>query len=523
MTGSKTAAPKRQQKRRGKPLFESSEWTFETMQRTYDAIQEVALEDLGLDIYPNQVEVISAEQMLDAYASHGLPLMYGHWSFGKRFVREEVMYRKGYAGLAYEIVINSNPCISYNMEGNTMALQALVMAHAAFGHNHFFKNNYLFRQWTDAEGILEYLEFAKSYIAGAEERHGHQEVEALLDAAHAVMDHGVFRYRRPPKLLAKARADRERERQEYEARTFRDIWRTVPRPPDKTALQADEREAAKRKDLLKLPEENLLYFIEKNSPVLEEWQREILRIVRNIAQYFYPQKQTKVMNEGCATFVHHYIVNALYDKGLLTEGAMLEILHNHSNVVFQPGFDDPRYNGINPYALGFDMMQDIRRIATEPTEEDREWHPEFAGSGDWRSALREAWANYRDESFILQYLSPHLIRKWRFFVLEDRDSEPHYEVSDIHDEAGYRRVRQALARSYDLSAIEPDIQIVDVELLSDRELKLHHYMRDRVPLIGSERDRVLHYLRQLWGYDVSLEGIDSATGKSVYKAGTSSD
>ncbi len=503
-----------------KPLFESSDWNFETMQRTYDAIQEVALDDLGLDIYPNQIEIISAEQMLDAYASNGMPLMYQHWSFGKRFVREEVLYRKGYSGLAYEIVINSSPCISYNMEGNTMALQALVMAHAAFGHNHFFKNNYLFRQWTDAEGILEYLEFAKSYIARAEERHGHAAVEALLDAAHAVMDHAVFRYRRPPKLSTKAREDRERERFEYEARTFNDIWRTVPQKDNGADATPLEEELQKRKELLKLPAENLLYFIEKNSPVLEDWQRETLRIVRNIAQYYYPQKQTKVMNEGCATFVHHYIVNALYDKGLLTEGVMLEILHSHSNVVVQAAFDDPHYSGINPYALGFDMMQDIRRICTEPTAEDREWFPDFAGNGDWRGTLKEAWSNYRDESFILQYLSPHLIRKWKFFVLDDDTEKSHFLVADIHDEAGYRRIRQTLARSYDLSMIEPDIQVVDVDLLGDRELRLRHTMRDGIPLSETERDRVLGHLKMLWGYDVCLEGIEVENDKRAYEATT---
>jgi stage V sporulation protein R len=253
--------------------------------------------------------------------------------------------------------------------------------------------------------------------------------------------------------------------------------------------------------------------------VLEEWQREIVRIVRNLSQYFYPQKQTKVMNEGCATFVHHYIVNALYDKGLLTEGAMLEILHNHSNVVFQPEFDDPRYHGINPYALGFDMMQDIRRIVTEPTDEDREWFPTLAGSGDWRAALREAWANYRDESFIQQYLSPALIRKWKLFLLADEAEQSHYTVSDIHDERGYRRVRQALAQSYDLSMIEPDIQVVDVDLLGDRELMLRHEVRNGVPLAEGERDRVLGYLRQLWGYEVSLEGV-TADGDELYEAHT---
>ena len=138
--------------------------------------------------------------MLDAYASVGMPLMYPHWTFGKRFARDEALYRNGYQALAYEIVINSSPCISYFMEENTMAMQTLVIAHAAFGHNHFFKNNYLFQQWTDAEGILDYLDFAKRYVAECEERHGVDAVESVLDAAHALMNQGVFRYRRAAKL-----------------------------------------------------------------------------------------------------------------------------------------------------------------------------------------------------------------------------------------------------------------------------------------------------------------------------------
>jgi spore cortex formation protein SpoVR/YcgB (stage V sporulation) len=176
-------------------LFDGADWSFDIMARTYDAIERVALDDLGLDVYVNQVEIISSEQMLDAYASFGMPLMYRHWSFGKRFAREQQMYKRGFTGLAYEIVINSNPCISYNLEENTMAMQTLVMAHAAFGHNHFFKNNYLFLQWTDADGVLDYLQYAKTFVAKCEERHGVQAVEELLDAAHALMDQGVFRYR----------------------------------------------------------------------------------------------------------------------------------------------------------------------------------------------------------------------------------------------------------------------------------------------------------------------------------------
>ena len=139
----------------GDLLFEGVDWTFDKLRRTHDAIGEVARDDLGLDIYPNQIEIISSEQMLDAHSSIGMPVMYRHWSFGKHFLYQELLYRKGGRGLAYELVINSDPCIAYLMEENTIAMQALVTAHASFGHNHFFKNNYLFRQWTDAGAILD--------------------------------------------------------------------------------------------------------------------------------------------------------------------------------------------------------------------------------------------------------------------------------------------------------------------------------------------------------------------------------
>jgi len=512
---------RKSKKTKVEPLFEGSEWTFEKLRQAYAAIEDVALNDLGLEVYTNQIEIISSEQMLDAYSSIGMPLMYPHWSFGKHFLREENMYRKGFTGLAYEIVINSNPCISYNMEENTMALQALVMAHAAFGHNHFFRNNYLFRQWTDADGILEYLQFAKSYIAKCEERCGPAAVEEILDAAHALMDHGVFRYSRPTRLSKRDQAEREQERIRYEERNFQDIWRTVPTNGKGDAAEEEkteeETESARR---LKLPEENLLYFLEKNSPVLETWQREILRIVRNIAQYFYPQKQTKVMNEGCATFVHYYIMNRLYDDGLLTDGAMLEILHSHSNVVFQPGFDDKRYSGINPYALGLAMMEDIKRICTEPTEEDRTWFPEIAGNDDWRGTLRDAWANYRDESFIQQYLSPHLIRKLKLFLCVDEAEKQHVMVDSIHDERGYKLVRTALARNYDLALIEPDVQVVAVDMGGDRCLHLQHQVHDGIHLSEKGRDGVIAQVRRLWGYDVVLTGVDKGTGEKLYETST---
>jgi spore cortex formation protein SpoVR/YcgB (stage V sporulation) len=490
-------------------LYPGADWDFLTLQRIHDACEGIARSELGLDVYPNQIEVITAEQMLDAYSSVGMPLFYKHWSFGKHFAFHEASYRKGLMGLAYEIVINSSPCISYLMEENTATMQALVIAHAAFGHNHFFKNNYLFKQWTDADGILDYLEFAKTYVAQCEERQGRLAVEQTLDAAHALMSHGIDRYPGKKKLDLRAEEKRAGKRRLHEEAQFNDLWRTTV--PAGQAKSNTTLNLERRRKLLGLPQENLLYFLEKTAPRLQPWQRELLRIVRHIAQYFYPQSQTKVMNEGTATYVHYRIMNRLHEQGRISDGNFLEFLQSHTNVVFQPDFDDQRFSGFNPYALGFAMMQDIERIVVRPDDEDREWFPEIAGSDDVMGVLRGIWANYRDESFIGQFLSPRLMRQFRMFHLHDDPEErAGVRVDAIHDDRGFRRVRRELAKQYDVGFIDANIEVVDVDLAGDRRLMLRHAVVKGAQLNEADARRVLQHLADLWSYDVSLVEVDAA-------------
>jgi spore cortex formation protein SpoVR/YcgB (stage V sporulation) len=498
-------------------LFQGPDWDFETLGRIWDAVREIGEGELGLNTYRTQIEVITSEQMLDAYSSVGMPLFYKHWSFGKDFARNEALYRKGWQGLAYEIVINSDPCICYIMEENTATMQTLVLAHAGMGHNHFFKNNYVFKQWTDANGIADYLSFAKSYIAKCEERYGLEAVERLIDAAHALQSHGIHRYPGKRSMDLASEQRREQERRAHGEALFNDLWRTVPEGKNKKKT-SKKTEENRRRAILKLPEENLLYFLEKTAPRLQGWQREIIRIVRLIAQYFYPQRQTKMMNEGCATWTHHRIMTRLHEQGKIDDGSFLEFLHSHTSVVMQPDFDDRRFSGINPYALGFAMMQDIERISLEPTEEDRQWFPDIAGNGDAYGTLREVWANFRDESFIGQYLSPHIIRKMGIFQVVDDHDEEEMEVAAIHDERGYREVRRALARQYDVGRRDPDIQIVDVDLTGDRRLELRHTVVDGVTLEERDAERVLQHLADLWGYEVRMVESDDETVYAEHKA-----
>jgi stage V sporulation protein R len=483
-----------------KLIADSSEWTFPMIERYNEVIGQIAVNDFGLDTYPNQIEIITAEQMMDAYSSVGMPLGYKHWSYGKQFVLTEKNYRRGQMGLAYEIVINSDPCIAYLMEENTAMMQALVIAHAAYGHNSFFKGNYLFRTWTSADAIIDYLLFARNYVAECEERYGEEAVELFLDSCHALMNYGVDRYKHPAPLSLSEEKQRQSEREDYLQSQINDLWRTVPIKPMEAAAEESQRYPAE-------PQENLLYFIEKNAPLLEPWQRELVRIVRKIAQYFYPQRQTQVMNEGWATFIHYTLMNRLYDEGYVNDGFMIEFLQSHTSVVHQLPFDHPYYSGINPYALGFAMMCDIKRICEEPTTEDRHWFPDIAGQ-DWLKTLDFAMRNFKDESFIAQFLSPKLMRDFKLFAVLDDDLQDELEITAIHDDPGYRPLRLALADQYNLGSREPNIQVWNVAHRKDRSLTLRHTRYHRRPLHPESTQEVLKHLHRLWGFTVRMEAVD---------------
>lgn len=622
-------------------LWENAEWTFPLIENTFKEIEKIAVEELGLEnVYRNEIEIISSEQMLDAYSSVGMPVMYQHWSFGKHFLKDKKMYDKGYQGLAYEIVINSDPCISYLMEENTMTMQALVMAHACvagdteylsptgwkrfdeyegglvgqyhengkvtfvepseyivreqkdfiliesddinqaitddhtviladdsddnnivrmtgkqfventkpywfivgfnssdfiyipsdsvttsriesedgkaycftvdtnmllirrdgkisvtgncFGHNYFFKNNHLFKTWTDASAIIDYLAFAKNYISECEEKYGVKEVEHFLDACHALQSYGVNKYKKPSKLSMVKERERQKEREENQRLSVNALYDRLIKKTDGKTAEIFPRE----------PEENLLYFCEKYSPDHPEWKREILRIVRKVAQYFSPQGNTKLMNEGAATLVHYKIMNRLHTKGLMNDGSMIEFLKSHTSVVFQPDFDDPRYSGINPYALGFAMMMDIERICEKPTEEDYKWFPDIAGKGNGMEVLRDAWANYRDESFIRQFLSPKIIRDFKLFRIKDNSRESEMKVAAIHNESGYSEIRDILANQYESNNFIPRIEVSKMDPKT-RTLNLT-YTPYRGRILNNP-SLMLKHVKTIWGdYAVNL-------------------
>lgn len=479
----------------------NDDWTFDTIHAIWDEIAIIGTEELKIPFYTPQIEVVTAEQMLDAYSSVGMPLYYKHWSFGKQFSAQEKHYKQGQMYLAYEMVINSNPCIAYLMEENNMCMQAMVLAHASVGHSAVFKNNYMFKEHTNADSIINYLMFARNYIKKCEERYGEIVVEELLDACHSISYYSIDRHTRRNKQLHVR--DEERialEKFEQELADYNPLW-------EKLIKKVKKEETAREEIRLpKEPEQNLLYFIEKHAPMLPAWKREIIRIVRKIAQYFYPQMATKVLNEGYASFCHYYIMTRLHEKGLIDEGTFMEFLIFHTGVITQPDWYEKHFNGINPYALGFAIFMDIKRMCEAPTSEDQLYFPDLAGK-DWVAEVNYAMANFKDSTFIMQYLSPKVMRDFKFFHLADDYDSDYMDVVNIQDERGFRAVRERLANQYDISFTLPMIRVTDVDIAGDRTMTLKHEPQNGVPLDEDAAMATVLAISSLWEFDVQLYTI----------------
>ncbi len=472
-------------------------WTEDKIYAAHQEIMTIAAEELdivpGRDLNEDQIEIVTAEQMIDAYASIGLPVNYTHWSFGKDFVQNMSRYQSGQQGLAYELIINSSPTIQILMEENSMLEQTMVMAHCV-GHNFVFKNNEYFKTWTNSSSIIDYMVFARDYIRHCEDRYGAAEVEKVLDACHAIKSHGVDKYRRKHQSRSSSeqmamdilQADAQRQKE------LDIILQRTTYTDEKVAETIEEMER----------EENLLYFIMKNSPNLPNWKREIIRIVYKVSQYFYPQSMCQTVHEGMASFCHYYIMTRLEEKGILTPDAYMAFLQSHSGVVYQPTYKDKWYSGFNPYALGFNIFKDIKRAAIEPDAEDQEWIPAACGK-KWQDVVKTAASEFRDDGFIMQMMSPKVIRDMGMFTVEYTEKTAP-TVIEIQDELGYKNIRNQLAASKQRINFCPEIYVKASNLDTSRELELQYspYMGRTIDVKDAEA--VVKHIDYLWGYPVSL-------------------
>lgn len=439
-------------KRLKKPVFNGVEWNTDTIAQGWEIIDTIAREKYQWEGYNVQFEIVTAEQLLSKEVNIGMPIMYNHYSLGRDFLQIYDDYQKGKHGLAYEMIINTDPSICYILETNTQMMHLLVTAHAAVGHNHFFKYNYLFKNWTTPNNIVNYLLYAKDYFHQCEEQYGIDRVEAFISSIEYLQSLGYSKVKTTHKTKAATQKNKENV-VDYIESSYDPILHGSFIEYRKKILANNSHFGQS----IWLTSDNLLLSLATYSSVLESWQREVIVILSKIAQYFYPQMQDKMLNEGFASFAHHTLMYDLYDYGYIDNGYMLEFSCDHCAVLYAPDFL-PEYGlvNINPYYLGFNLFKDIQRMAQNPTEEDKRFNSYICGQ-PWRDVVQDVVENYRDESAIRSFLSPHLIRKLKLLNLYTTNDLAYFEVTGIQKEEDYVQIRDVLAKQLSIEMFLPEL------------------------------------------------------------------
>ncbi|HTY60771.1 MAG TPA: SpoVR family protein [Acidobacteriota bacterium] len=441
-------------------------------------IREKACE-FGLDCYPQQFEICDQNQMLSSLAYSGIPSHYPHWSYGKTYERQKTLYDHGVSGLPYELVINSNPVLAYLMRDNTLLLQILTIAHV-YGHNDFFKNNFTFkttRPEFTVDTFKAHGDRVRSYVENP--GIGLEKVEMLLDAAHSI----ALQCRR--NLAIRKRTPEEE----------REVLTDTAHPPLDPFQRIHRRSTPAQPDLKKVPpvpDQDLLLFIRDHNPNLSGWERDILTIVHEESQYFIPQIETKLMNEGWATYWHKRILDSLD----LPEDLQLEFIVRHNQVV------RPLASSLNPYHVGLAIWQDIDRRCHEPVDgnaETSENEAESEGTG----RLFEVRESDRDSSFLRRHLTEELIRDLNLY--EYQTKEGRRTVRNVADRDGWRQVKETLLRNVGIDSV-PVIKVVDADFGHRHTLYLVHD-HDGRDLELEYADKTLAHITQLWGGEVVLETV----------------
>ncbi|MGH7819846.1 MAG: SpoVR family protein, partial [Candidatus Binatia bacterium] len=468
----------------------STSYTLKDLEYWDSRIREKVVE-LGLDCYPQEFEVCDHAQMLGYMAYSGMPSHYPHWSYGKAYEKLKTLYDHGVSGLPYEMVINSNPALAYLMRDNSLCLQILTIAHV-YGHNDFFKNNFTFRS-TRAEHTMSsfkaHADRVRRYVE--DPSIGIEKVESIVDAAHALS----LQCRRNL-AVRKLTLEQDRER-----------LLDAAQPREDPFYDLHRREEYREPDLRKIPaspEEDILAFIAQHNPFLADWERDLLTIVHEEAQYFIPQIETKIMNEGWASYWHREILNALE----LPQELHLEFLVRHNQVV------RPIEGSLNPYHLGLKAWEDVRRRYDEPTPEEQRDYQRPAGQG--LKQMFEARSADRDVSFLRRFLTEELMREMDLFQYEPKGND--LVISNVSDHEGWKKVKEMLLRSVGMGGV-PVIQIEDANHANNRTLYMKHD-HDGRDLHLEYAEKTLSYLYRLWGREVLLETV-LAEKRSVLSFGES--
>lgn len=430
------------------------------MKALEQAIEEITdiARGFGLDFFPMRYEICPPD-IIYTFGAYGMPTRFSHWSFGKSFQKMKTHYDLGLSKI-YELVINSNPCYAFLMDGNSLIQNKLIAAHV-LAHCDFFKNNARFSKTN--RNMVESMSASAERIRGYEMEYGAGEVERFIDAVLAIQEH-VDASVIVPKRKWDERVAQEKKRPKAPHNEYEDLWGLDAK--DERSKQAAETPSVRK--VPERPEKDVLLFIEAHSTCLSDWQRDILTMLREEMLYFWPQIETKIMNEGWASYWHIQIMRELD----LTPEETVEYAKLNSSVVV------PSKHSLNPYYLGYRIFEDI----------EKRWG---------REAMFEVREFDSDISFLRNYLTKPLVEDMDLYVFEKQGAE--WKISDKR----WENVRDQLVQSR-VNGGFPTLHVVDGDYNQHGELMLKHQYE------GTELDlkyveRTLPYVHQLWGKKVHLE------------------
>ncbi|PFK52628.1 stage V sporulation protein SpoVR [Bacillus cereus] len=441
-------------------------------------ITEIAT-GFGLDFYPMRYEICPAE-IIYTFGAYGMPTRFSHWSFGKQFFRMKLQYDLGLSKI-YELVINSDPCYAFLLDTNSLIQNKLIVAHV-LAHCDFFKNNIRFSN--TKRDMVESMSATAERVKAYEHKYGKEEVETFLDAVLAIQEHIDPSLMRPK--LAWSIDDLEEEVEKKKVSQYDDLWNL-----DDRNKKRERSNIRKKKKIPPQPEKDLLLFIEEYSRELEDWQRDILTMMREEMLYFWPQLETKIMNEGWASYWHQRILREMD----LTSDEAIEFAKLNAGVV------QPSKTSINPYYLGIKMFEDIEERYNNPTEEMKR---RGVKSGSGRDKIFEVREIEWDVSFLRNYLNKDLVMREDMYLFQRQGKE--YKVIDKE----WEHVRDQLVNMRTNGGF-PYLVVEDGDYLKNGELYIKHSY-EGIELDLKYLEKVLPYLHQLWGRTVHMESIVESKG-----------
>ncbi|WP_226682490.1 SpoVR family protein [Sutcliffiella horikoshii] len=455
-----------------------------------DEITEIA-KGFGLDFYPMRYEICPAD-IIYTFGAYGMPTRFSHWSFGKQFHKMKLHYDLGLSKI-YELVINSNPCYAFLLDTNSLIQNKLIVAHV-LAHCDFFKNNCRFQNTN--RDMVESMAATAERIKQYEQDYGKKEVEDFLNAVLAIQEHidpSLIRSK-----LAWSMEDMEEEEEApKKASQYDDLWNLDNRSKPKAVPKK------RKKKFPPQPEKDILLFIEQYSSELEDWQRDILTMMREEMLYFWPQMETKIMNEGWASYWHQRILREMD----LTSDEALEYAKLNAGVV------QPSKTSINPYYLGIKIFEDIEERYNNPTESMLR---DGVKPGSGREKMFEVREVESDISFLRNYLNKDLVMREDMYLFQKQGKD--YKIVD----KAWEQVRDQLVNMR-VNGGFPYITVNDGDYLRAGELYLKHWF-EGIELDLKYLEKVMPYIFQIWGRPVHMESVIETKnvlftydGKSVHR------